>query len=69
MIFSKQGEEKLQSTFHSIDELYENFLTDKACIYVENYLRRLAEFMYDEGYEDGEQDTLQASHDIDESRD
>ena len=69
MIFSKQGEEKLQSTFHSIDELYGNFLTDKARLFFENYLRSLAEFMYAEGYDDGEQDTLQASHDIDESRD
>ena len=69
MIFSKQGEEKLQSTFHSIDSLYLDHLSDNARIYVENYLRRLAEFMYDEGYEDAEVDMEQESPDQDESRD
>ena len=69
MIFSKQGEKILQATFHSIDELYGNFLTDKARLFFENYLRRLAEFMYDEGYEDAEVDMEQESPDQDESRD
>jgi len=69
MIFSKQGEEKLQSTLDSIDLLYGDFLTDKARLFFENYLRSLAEFMYDEGYEDAEVDMEQESPDQDESRD
>ena len=69
MIFSKQGEEKLQSTLDSIDELYGDFLNDKDREYFQHYLRSLAEFMYAEGYEDAEVDMEQESPDQDESRD